>query len=392
MVFCALVSCSGPNAEEYYTQGRQLREAGEPVAAMQAFIAATRVHSSEHTYKARSFSNMATMCRIGERHELAYDLYGQSAVLFLKAEDTLAYALALNNMAWEQAVQGHKEAALALIDSAVAIGSDEWLLAKTAETQAAAYLYAAEYDSVLLFTQHVPVESVYFDMLRAQAYTFLGQSDSALTYARRVTEQTDNPRYLDDAYYILTQCDSTADADQIRALAATRTDVQRQLERNDAEWTEAMLLAEACLLPAERPHTWFWWVLAGIGLVSGGMFVWWMSRYRRRHSNSLKQQCRVLKQSKDLRADLHWNDYTQFCAVCNTQLSGIASKLEQRGLSEREIRFCVLVLIGLSYAEMAEILFRAESGIGKDKYTIAKRLGVSVKDLQKTLQQIAEEK
>jgi DNA-binding CsgD family transcriptional regulator len=61
-------------------------------------------------------------------------------------------------------------------------------------------------------------------------------------------------------------------------------------------------------------------------------------------------------------------------------------------LAEREVRICVLVMIGLSYAEIAEILYRAESGIGKDKYTIAKRLGVRVKDLQNTLRAIAGDK
>ena len=70
---------------------------------------------------------------------------------------------------------------------------------------------------------------------------------------------------------------------------------------------------------------------------------------------------------------------------------GIADKLDRRGLTEREIRICVLVLIGLSYTEIAAVLYRAESGIGKDKYLIAKRLGVRTKDLQHTLREIAEE-
>ena len=51
----------------------------------------------------------------------------------------------------------------------------------------------------------------------------------------------------------------------------------------------------------------------------------------------------------------------------------------------------MLVLIGLSYTEIAAVLYRAESGIGKDKYLIAKRLGVRTKDLQHTLREIAEE-
>lgn len=362
-----------------------MREAGEPVAAMKSFIAATRVHSSEYTYKARSYSNMATMCRMGERHELAYALYGKSAEQFVLAQDTLAVAYALNNMAWEQAVMGHKNEAMLLADSALRIFPDEQVKTKTAETQAAACLYAGQYDSALLHAQYIN-DTAYADILRAQAYTYIKEYDSALCYAKRVLERTDNPRYLDDVYYILTQCDSTAAADDIRALAATRTDVQRSLERNDPQWIEAMLLAEQALQPSPHPR---WGIIAGACAVLSGILLVIRLCYRRKQIHSLDAQCKALRKSTQLREELCWNDYSRFCAVCNERLSGIADKLAQRGLSEREIRICVLVLIGFSYAEIAEILFRAESGIGKDKYLIAKHLGVSVKDLQNTLRAIA---
>ena len=384
------MACSAPTAESYYRQGRELREADEPVAAVNAFIAATRVRSREYTFKGRSYSNIATMCRIGERHDLAYLGYEQSAAQFARANDSLAYAYALNNMAWEQAVQGNKSAATHLIDSALNVCADTAVQHKVLESRAAACLYAAEYDSVLLYTQHAPL-SAYFAILRAQAYTFLGNSDSALCYAKIVLSQTDNPRYLDDVYYILTYCDLTAQADEVRALAATRSDVQRTLESNDARWIEAMLLAENALTSSEQPVTWWKWLLLSILitlLLAAAAFILLL----RRPVDSLEQQCHALRKSIHLREELQWNDYTLFRTVCDERLSGIVTKLEQRGLTEREIRICVLVLIGLTYAQMADILFRAESGIGKDKYLIAKHLGVSVKELQRTLQTIANER
>ena len=382
------MACSSPTAESYYRQGRELREADEPVAAMEAFMAATVVHSREYAFKARSWSNMATMCRMGERHDLAYQLYEQSLEQFALAKDTIAQAYALNNMAWEQAVQGNKPAATSLIDAALALCSDTAVQHKVTESRAAACLYAGEYDSVFCYTRCSPSPSPYFDILQAQAYAYLGNNDSALYYAKRVVTQTDNPRYLDNVYYILTYCDSTAQADEVRALAATRADVLMDLERNRADWIEAMLLAENALNKPKKPLPWWYW-LAWFGIVILIVDALAYGIPRRKQTNSLEQQCRHLRNSTNLREELKWNSYPQFRTACDEKLSSIVTKLEQRGLSEREIRICVLVLIGLSYAQMADVLIRAESGIGKDKYMVAKRLGVSVKDLQTTLIQIA---
>lgn len=392
------IAAGATDAETYYRQGRELREANQPVAAMEAFIAATRVSSDEYSYKGRSFSNMATMCRMGERHALAYTLYEKSAEQFAKANDSLAYAYALNNMAWEQAVMGHKDTAMVLIKDALAACATEEVKEKIKESQIAAYLYAEEYDSVLTATQIYPMESAYFAILRAQAFTFLEQKDSAVFYAQQVLEMTDNPRYLDDVYYILVHCDSAANADAIRALASTRSDLQQTLERNNAEWIEAMLLAEKSLIPTKSPMKWGQLIvftllcLAVFALVAYlllGLHKTAESAVDPLALNALEERCVLLRRSAQVRTDLQWYDYHLFSKACNTQLSGIVRKLEQRGLSEREIRICVLVLIGFSYAEMADILYRAENGIGKDKYMIAKHLGVRAKDLRNELQRIA---
>ena len=393
-----LIACGRPNAEQYYEQGRAQRAQGEAVEAMKSFIAATRVRSSEYVYKGRSYSNIANMCRMGERHDLAYVFYEQSAEQFIAAKDSLLFAYALNNMAWEQAVQSNKQEAERLIDSAVVVYADSAIVNKVIETRAAACLYAEEYDSVLYYTQKVPMksnDSAYFAILRAQTFTLLNQCDSALLYARQIVTQTDNPRYLDDAYYVLIHCDSCADVDEVRDLAATRTDIQRSLERNNPEWTQAMLLAEESLGSPKSPmKSVVFALLAIVFLLMVRMTYSLVSRKRKQRTTEeeLERQCVLLCHSTDLKNELRWDDYTQFCAVCNTRLFGIAEKLQMRGLNERDVRLSVLFMIGLSYAEIAEILYRAESGIGKDKYSIAKHLGVSIKELQNTLREMACEK
>ena len=383
-------ACSSPSAEAFYEQGKQFREADKPVEAMRAFTAATRVKSNEFAVKGRSFSNMATMCRKAEQHELAFSLYARSREQFRRAHDTVAEAYALNNMAWEKAVLFDKPAAMSLIDSALSLSQDPAVQAKVLESRAAAYLYHADLDSALLCTASSPEESVYLDMVRALAFALLVQNDSAVVYARKVLPKTDNPRYLDDIYYILTNCDSAAVADDIRLLSSKRADVQRLLERNNPEWMTAMHLAQAALVTPRYSKA------RRVAFYVGGLALWFIVALalvlflrRRSRKGSLEQQCRELRKAPDVKAELRWNDYPLFRQTCNARLSGIVDKLEQKDFTEREIRIAVLVLIGFSYAEIAQILFRAESGIGKDKYLIAKHLGVSVKELQPALRKIA---
>lgn len=335
---------------------------------------------------------MATMCRICERHDLAYAIYEKSAEEFHRAEDTTAYAYALNNMAWELAVQGQKEQAIILADSACKVCPSNEVQNKTIETRAAACLYNAEYDSTIYYANIIPIKSVYFDILKAQAYTFKQQCDSAMFYAQRVAEQTNNPRYIDDAYYILTHCDSTAAPEDLRLLSAQRADVQRQLERNQAEWIEAMLLAEQYI---HSPHLPIQWKISIITIsmliiIAIAILLYYLrNKTQLGREKQLAQQCEALRHDPYMKEKLRWNVYSKFCSQSNILFFGIADKLKQCNLTEREIRICVLVLIGLSYAEIAEVLYRAESGIGKDKYLIAKRLGVSAKDLRSTLWAIA---
>lgn len=389
LLMVACVSCASPSVESHYARGRQYLEANEPVKAMRSFIAATQVPSEEYIFKGRSYSNMATMCRKGERHDLAYALYDKSLEQFTLADDSLRQAFALNNMAWEKAVLSEKTSALDLIDSALLLSQDSALLVKVLESRVAAHLYASEYDSVLLYTAHINAPSVYMNMVRAQAFALIAENDSAVIYARHVLQQTHNPRYLDDVYYILTQCDSAAVVEDLRQLSSQRTDVQRTLERNQPEWIEAMLIAQHSLKPRNPKVRYIIGGLIALALCLGASWGAVLLLRRRSRENSIEQQCLELSKAPDMKAQLCWNDYPLFRNACNARLSGIVDKLEQRGLSEREIRIAVLVLIGFSYAEMAEILFRAENGIGKDKYTIAKRLGVSAKELRETLISIA---
>lgn len=406
------VSCSRQaeaDAWALYEQGKTLREQGEPAEAMAVFIQATKSNTPDEMLLGRIYSNMANICRQANEHALAYYVYRLSAEHFRASGDELTYAYALNNMAWEQAAQGKKDSALALIAEAVQVYPLYPLTEKVVETRATACMFANEYDSVLYYTSlpdndyllsspRLPGSEEYMTMLRAQAYSYLGKGDSATYYARELLPNTDDPAYLDDIYYILTHDDKYADTETLRRLSSERADVQKIIEQRHGKLMQAVQLLSDSL--TEQPSDWklivesiliglVCLVAALMGLMTiierKRMMRDW-EQHERARQNELTQTLNTLSQATDLKAELHWQDYNAFCHQTDRLFHGLATGLVEQGLNEQDIRLCVLVMIGLPHKQIAEMLPCSPKSIGKLKDITAHKLGVSGGQLQKTLQ------
>lgn len=384
-----------------YQNGKALREEGKQVEAMQAFIEAAHSETEDEALLGRVYSNMANMCRQANDHETAYEVYEMSAVHFRKADDSLAYAYALNNMAWEQAVMGEKEKALRLVDSALSLQlsaiSRQTLQAKVMEAKAAASLFREEYDSVLYYTKDA--ENDYLLMLRAQAYSYLHIDDSAMYYAEQLLPRMTNLFYLDDLYYIMTHNDTDVDAETLRQLSSERADVQNAIKERHGELTKAVQLLKQDLAKKEQANSrkvLLLWAI-GIGLLVWGAVVIYKQRKLRREKSDfeetrrkeLAQNIRQLQEAKDVRHELAWDDFAALCQQIDKRFHGLAETLKAQDLNEQDIRICVLVLIGLSHKEIAEMLNCSPKSIGKLKDLTAKKLGVSGGQLQDKLQKTA---
>lgn len=380
-----------------YEQGKALREEGKQVEAMQAFIEAAHSETDDEALLGRVWSNMANMCRQANDHQTAFEVYTLSAEHFRKAADTLAYAYALNNMAWERAVMGNKEEARTLVDSAMRCYPKEPLTNKIIETKAAACLFAKEYDSVLLYT--MPPANEYLLTLRAQAYSYLQMDDSATYYAQLLLPQTTNLFALDDLYYILTHNDSSADKETLRSLASLRADTQNAIKARHGELVKAVEILKQDLAPQEKTKPWkiILLVVLGVGLLAWAALV--AKKQHRLHTQKsefeqtrrfeLEQNIRHLQETEDLRSELEWIDFQSFCTQIDKRFNAFAAKLSAQGLNEQDIRLCVLVLIGLSHKEIAEMLNCSPKSIGKLKDLTARKLGVSGGQLQDKLQKTA---
>ena len=401
VLLCLVFAGCGQRADEEaqlcYEQGKALREQGEPAQAMQVFLRAAQCGHDERLL-GRVYSNMANMCRQAGEHGKAYRVYAVSAAHFAAAEDTLAYAYALNNMAWEQAVMGHKDSALALVDSAVHCYPRSPLTEKVTETRAAACFFREDYDSVLYYT--APPANDYLLMLRAQAYSYLQQDDSATYYAQLLLPRTTDPFYLDDLYYILAHNDTSASKEDVLLVTSERVDVQQIIEARHGKLTQAVLLMEMDERGSHDPWIMTAYLLAV--LISIGLSVWAIIIHRRHthlHHELTQQEAlrqhererniRLLREVPDIRKELPWDDYPALCRQIDKRFHGLADRLQAEGLNEQDVRLSLLVLLGMSHREMADILNCSPKSIGKLKDVTAHKLGVSGGQLQQKLHSFA---
>ena len=397
MTLCCSCSRSHQDARALYEQGKLLREEGRQVEAMQCFIEATHSGTDDEALLGRVYSNMANMCRQANDHETAFEVYALSAEHFQKAGDTLAIAYALNNMAWEQAAMRHKDSVLMFVNKAVAVYPHEQLIEKVKESRAAACLFAEEYDSVLYWTRGATDD--YMLTLRAQAYSYLQMDDSATYYAQELLPRTTNLFALDDLYYILTHNDSSADKEILRDLSSARADVQNAIKARHGELVKAVEILKQDLAPQEKPKPWkiILLVVLGVGLLAWAALVAkkqhrlhiQKSQFEQTRRFELEQNVRHLQETKNLRQELAWTDFQSFCTQTDRIFNAFTGKLSAQGLNEQDIRICVLVLIGLSHKEIAEMLNCSPKSIGKLKDLTAHKLGVSGGQLQDKLQKTA---
>ena len=400
-LLCLVFAGCGQRADEEaqlcYEQGKALREQGEPAQAMQVFLRAAQCGHDERLL-GRVYSNMANMCRQAGEHGKAYRVYAISAEHFAAADDTLAYAYALNNMAWEQAVMGHKDSALALVDSAVHCYPRSPLTEKVTETRAAACFFREDYDSVLYYT--APPANDYLLMLRAQAYSYLQQDDSATYYAQLLLPRTTDPFYLDDLYYILAHNDTSASKEDVLLVTSERVDVQQIIEARHGKLTQAVLLMEMDERGSHGPWIMTAYLLAV--LISIGLSVWAIIIHRRHthlHHELTQQEAlrqhererniRLLLEVPDIRKELPWYDYPALCRQIDKRFHGLADRLQAEGMNEQDIRLSLLVLLGMSHREMADILNCSPKSIGKLKDVTAHKLGISGGQLQQKIHTFA---
>ena len=401
-------------ARANYYYGRLLRTRGDQPAAMQAFLRAVHSRTKDHEMIARSYCNIANMCRLAAEHDLAYEINGLGAQEFLLYHDSLMYYHTLICQAVERAEQAQKDEAIAITNLVESNCQDEGVLIKVWETRADAYVRGGMYDSAIYCVRELQSrgnDEPTGYMIMAQAFDGLGQNDSALYYAQKTMEKTNfyGDRY--NALYILSHSDSTLTTDEALTLTSEREDVRfYEYEPAKVKLTQAVQLLRQDL-NRKPDYTWLWAILA-TALIFCIPGTYYISR-KRKDRQLISQQTEELRQEKeqlelhqtqrqatmrqeleanrlaicnshDWQTALQWKDFDTMCDRVNKHFFLFADKLiATRTLDEKEIRLCVLVFLDMfSLKQMAAILPYSQTGIRTYKSRVNDKLGNKGHDLR----------
>ncbi len=420
-------------ADEYahacYHYGRLLREKDNPVEAMQCFINATHSRTRDDHILGRVYSNMGSICHLAGDCPLAYDMYKISADYFRRNHDTILYYYGLNNMAFELAEQGKKKETETLTDSIEHDCNDAHVFAKTLETKAKLYFQLQLYDSVIVVINMLEPLSGYEPTstgLKARAFWHIGNADSALYYANIVLNNSAvSAQNKYNMLYIISNADSTLSNEDILSLSAQRSDLETNiLIPLHNRWAMAVQLLEQDL---NREKDWRWlYAIAATILVIGSIVLIYIMRKSRQHqllsqqvedmswknkeiqqqhkqilqahteftnnlTSQIEQNCIILLQTDCFPQNIHWKETEALCELIDNRFGMLATKLRTlHNLSEREIRLCILVFMGISNSEqLAGLLNYGNSGIRNLKNRTAKKIGTNSVNLRNKLINIA---
>ena len=413
---CPFVPCTSllrTYAHSCYHYGKLLRAKDHPAEAMQAFINAT--HSRTHDYHilGRVYSNMGSICHLAGDFPLSYDMYERSANCFLADNDSLSYYFLLNDMAFELAEQGKKDEAYMILDNIRVIHSD--LFVGTMLTRAVACKKVQQYDSTIYYTSVVREQGTYASEIllnRAQAYSLMGQKDSAVFYANMLLATHYDVYDQCNALYILTNDDSSQSINSIRKNAADRADSQKIIENKKSKLSQAVQLLQQDL--ARKPDwRWLYLLIAVALFVCSSLVLIHLWRKRKLHQQiseeieirqshvntlSLRQEehrrqllegvetiCANINESENWKKELCWNNYSQMCEMVNLRIYGFVTCLSPFCLSEKEVRLCILILLKAGTEKMVDSIPYAKSGLGKFKLTTARKLGTTTREMRNFL-------
>ena len=322
--------------------------------------------------------------------------------------------------------------AMSLLCKITEENTDSSVILSTYETYTEYYVFTQQYDSTIYYVNLLQQAGYYESTClvnKALAYYYLNINDSSLYYANKVINNSDSYGDNYNMLYIVIHADSTLSQLKRDSLISKRYDIglilrnEQGLLSHSVELLEQhkkrkILLTRVAISFIVLIVLCFLVIILHVNRIRRNRINLQQSKEKlaainnqileQTHNlNKLKNEYELVTNKKDLtkneivktqllqtidsirqcpdfEKEFMWKDYKQMTHLVNFKLFNIISKIssEYPSLDEKDIRICILVILGFKYDEIANLIHRSPLSISRFKRDIAKKMGTKSELLQ----------
>lgn len=414
-------------AKAYYFMGRNFYYLNDFSTAADYYILCDRMNPSDPMYKGRINSCMGYLCKQDSCFEEALAFYERANEAFEKSGDERRIANGLLSIA-ECYIFLHQ---YAIADSLLHIAerydvADSIYCVRKNTLRGFWYYHQQQYDFALFHLKSVGAYSCCTEF-KCFAYQFVIQVlyntnhlNEALFYVEYIIQNSKNPCYLSNAYYVLILlAEQNDDVNSLAKYSYLREDMDRKNRHYMESYAGATTKLMTYMVDPEPFRCWkiaLFICVVLILLAMSGVIVHkkrgkeitiqkaiveaelhkWQEQMRENLAIEEANAAAKRKIISDI-VMMHtedflpykgiWKDEKELYRLANSSFGFIIYRLHDtyRNLNNREIKICLMVLLDFSHKMIANIACCSEESISTIKQRLARKLSTSPRELREFL-------
>lgn len=414
-------------AKAYYLMGRNLDDYHHNFAdAADYYIAADRQKTKDIILRGRINSCMGYLCKQDSCFKEALVFYERSSNSFKASGNEWYYAHNLLNVAEQYINLKQYNSADSVLAIAKKFEVDSVYYCSLMDLQGYGLYRKQQYDSALVYlltTKDYPrniINRCYNYEMILRCYNQIDDVISAVPYAEYIINQSNNATYRSNAYYLLIQiAKRNNDIGLLTQYSTRRADEDRILQHLSEFYAQASKVLNTYLY---NPNPFRYWGIAIVICLLFSAFVTILGMLYRKRTKKIAQEktlievelCKWQEQMREKLAieeanaaakrkiigdivRMHdedflpnneiWKDEKELFRLANSSFGFIIYRLRDtyRNLNNRELKICLMVLLGFPNKTIANIVYCSEDSISTLKQRLAKKLSTSPREMREFL-------
>ena len=407
----------------YYLMGRNLDDYHHNFAdAADYYIEADRLKTKDLVLRGRINSCMGYLCKQDSCFEEALVFYERANEAFEKSGDERRYANGLVSIAEQYVNLKEYTKADSVLSLADDYEIDSALYARKIDVKALACYNQQMYDSALVYLLSIKeyprnLEARCYSAHRTlRCYCKMCRLDLAVVYAEYIIANSSNASFRSNAYYVLIRhAEMCGAVDSLAYYSYLREDEDRIVQQNTKVHAEAILKLTNYI---SNPYPFRPWkiVLLVVGILIGITILGWsigrkknqelvmekkimeveLVKWKEQIQQTLDKEKASITERREMISNIImeysddfaignsiWKNEDELFRLANSSFGFVLYRLKHKyHLNNRELKICLMELLGFSNKDIAKMVFYAEDSYSTIKRRLARKLDTSAGEMR----------